>query len=152
MAWYPAQYWQFCAKAKSLLQPAEWAMFATMDVINNSLEPEIIQERRVSCLPTTIEGVSWDCISFQLEHFSMSSIYCSRAWLETAENILLKYDRGELPEIRAGYISDERILREYAPWNHFPVQKFACAGGENAPLVHYARSTLCRKYAEIPCP
>jgi hypothetical protein len=141
--WYPADYWQFIAKAKAILNPEEWGMFVTMDVINLNFQPPHLEFIYSGDLAK-------GCVSFQNEHFSMSSIYCSREWLVEAERILIQYDRGELPEIpKATYISDERILREYSIHAQFKTQEFAC-GNNSAPLIHYARSTLANNYRDIP--
>lgn len=138
--WYPSEMWQFIAKAKSVAVPGiNW--FASMDVINRDYSPVLAE---ADWMRHNIDG----CMSAQVEHFSMAFIGVTYSWLRQAEEVLIKYDRGELPEIRGSYVSDERILREYLPGGNSKRQKFACNSGDE-PLVHYARSTLARKYREI---
>jgi len=142
--WYGSELWQFIAKAKQVAQDGA-QMFVTFDVMNYGLKP---CAARLLDFPIGVPT----CHSFQAEHFSLSCLVANGDWLELAEDILLAYDRGELPEIRATYVSDERILREYLPGHAVPWQKFACNGGDER-LVHFARSALARTFGAVPlCP
>lgn len=140
-SWYGQDYWQFIAKARAVAGPGiNW--FATMDVINRGYSPSLAEAdfMKFSC---------GGCLSAQKEHFSLSFIGVTWSWLLHAENILLGYDRGKYSELRANYISDERILREYSMAGNSERQKFACNAGDE-PLIHFARSTLARTYNSIP--
>lgn len=136
--WYKPEMWQYLAKLKSLCESGKDIMTASMDVINFGFTPGDV--------PQVYGG---EMLYFQPEHFSLSSFVTTWPWLNRAEEIVMEYDRGELPEIRADYISDERILREYGTGRSHAVQKFACNPGP-APLIHFARSTLARIFHEIP--
>lgn len=137
--WYPAPMWQFIAKALDVAtDPHGIYHFATMDVINHGFTPPAF------FIPPC------GCVTYQKEHFSMSFISCTRAWLLKAAAILNQYDAGELKEIPRDYISDESILREYAEFKLTPLQAFACDPmKQHFPLLHYARSTVAREYAAI---
>lgn len=139
-AWYPAPMWQFISKAIDVASdPNGIYHFATMDVINQGFTPPAF------FMPPC------GCVTYQKEHFSMSFISCTRAWLLKAALILADYDNGTLARINRDYISDESILREYAEFKLTPLQAFACDPQKTCfPLLHYARSTLAREYNAIP--
>lgn len=136
--WYPSEMWQYIAKCKAVVEPG-FNLFVSMDVINNGLLPEYLKNY----------DENLGCVSFQKEHFSLSAFMATPNWLIKAENVLLAYDRGELPEIRSNYVSDERILRDYLPGFNAGGQKFACALGYEY-LIHFSRSSLAQQYRAIP--
>lgn len=145
MYWYKPEYWQFVAKAKAVASAGiNW--FCSYDVLNINFTPEYIPP-----LDIPVSGSVF--YNFQQEHFSLSLWGATKLWIERAEGILVGYDQRQLPEIRASYISDERILREYGihagEIQNFACQKFACNPGDE-PLIHFSRSTLGRMYKAIP--
>lgn len=137
--WYGPDRWQYIAKCRAVAVPG-LNLFISMDVINDGFTPGILD---------ALARTSGYCMSFQAEHFSLSCFACTGEWLVNAEEVLLQYDRGERPEIRGAYVSDERILREYLPGTTYPYQKFASTFGPK-PLIHFARSTLGQIYKNIP--
>jgi hypothetical protein len=144
-AWYPRQYWQFIAKAKAVAaaSPRKVIFFATMDVIplgtNHGLHTAEINVPLCGYL------------NFQAEHFSLSTGVASHEWLGQAEDILTRYDRGELPSLCREYVSDETILRSYARYKNAAAMTFA-GNTERAgfPLCHFARSTLKTCFTQYP--
>lgn len=138
--WYSQNRWQFIAKALSLAtEPNGVYWFCSFDVINNGyMVPGFI-------MPPV------GCVTFQREHFSLSFFCATRAWLLNAESILMQYDQGGLPEIPRTYVSDEGILRQYAKFQHRPLQAFALDPEKQLfPLTHYARSTVAYEFKQIP--
>ncbi len=138
--WYPQSYWRFIPYiCDRFNHEAGSQMFTTIDVINYGFSPMM-----VDALPGA------DCISFQKEHFSMSTILCNRHWRATALNCLTMYDRGRLPALDRDYVSDETILGVYGAYDTHPVQNFPInESAERSPLIHYARSTVSRAIRDI---
>ncbi|MCI0554491.1 MAG: hypothetical protein L0287_26380 [Anaerolineae bacterium] len=139
--WYPQSYWRFIPHIRERFKDAyNPQMFTTIDVFNYGFSPLIA------------EGLSGSgCISFQREHFSMSTILCNRQWRADALNCLIRYDRGELPALNHEYVSDETILREYGSYEIFPIQSFPISpSAMSSSLLHYARSAVSRAIDNIP--
>lgn len=143
--WYPWGRWQFLAAIREITKqrPNDWHFFSTLDVFNILFSPDDAF--------ALIPGFS-ACVSFQRDHFSMSCIACRHAWVESAIDILHRYDIGELPFIGGNYVSDETIIRTYAKYDLAPVQAFPLGDyrESNPRLLHYARSTISRAFEAIP--
>lgn len=146
--WYPAILWRFIGAARAVAQPgANW--FTQGDVFN--LE---FWGRHYASLPDIQKLLeATGAVYFQVETFTLATFVCTPEWLDTAEKTLMRYDNGELPEIKTTYVCEDQIFRQYGPaLAHFPRQKFSCVSGPS-PLIHYARVGLPRAYLEIPsCP
>lgn len=143
-SWYPAAYWQFLAKAITVADSAGYTAFATIDMLNHGLTPEMAR------LAIHRAGDP-EYVSFQTEHLSFAGFAAKRTWLDSACRTLLGYDAGELPDLGRA-VCDEYILRAFTK---APVcLPFATmANNTDArryPLTHHGRSTLRFQFESVP--
>lgn len=142
--WYPSEYWQYLAAVREVIRndPEGIHLFTSLDVQNICFTPESVRSV-YSFVPIFI--------NYQTGHFSLSTFQCNQEWIEWACNFLLAYDGGFYPTVGHPYVSDEMILREYAPTftNVFntDIQKFPPEVGS---LIHHARSTLRDNFNRYP--
>jgi hypothetical protein len=139
--WYPAEFWQFIAKAKHVAAKDKTRLhwFATIDIINLGFRGDLAEGFR--------DSKTQDCVKLNLqrEHDSLGCFAADFAWLEYAESVLLSYDAGRLAALDREYVSDETILREYARHGRVntDAMSFACNTEKDTfKLLHFSRSAV----------
>jgi hypothetical protein len=140
--WYPPEYWQLLAAVLNVLEN-EWEdlnLFTSLDVQNVCYSAEMFKGDFM-----TVES-GREFLNFQSEHFSLSTFFCTRKFCHEAKEILQAYDYGNVAQIPAEYVSDERILRDMYPRSKVANLNRQTFGAEGSALVHHARSTLNERF------